>query len=83
MQEFKNIYFWEWFHRMWGRSIGVVFLGPLGYFCLRGTVNKNLAKKLGLLGCFGLTQGLIGWWMVKSGLQENNGTYQNLAKGSP
>ena len=43
--------------------------GPAVYFLARGMVNSALAKRLGLLFLMGGTQGLVGWWMVKSGLE--------------
>merc|ERR1719499_1266507 len=82
LEEFKSIYFWEWFHRMWGRGIGLVFLGPLAYFAARRKVTKPLRNRLLVLGGLGGCQGLVGWWMVKSGLKENNGTHLNLPRVS-
>ncbi|MDE2228062.1 MAG: COX15/CtaA family protein [Alphaproteobacteria bacterium] len=66
---FKTIYFWEWFHRLWGRLIGVVFLLPFLYFLLRRRIPASLAPKLMLLFLFGAFQGAVGWWMVESGLE--------------
>jgi len=54
---------------MWGRVLGLVFAGPAAYFALRGALNRPLAARLGLLLLMGGTQGLVGWWMVKSGLE--------------
>ena len=68
-QDFKFIYWMEYAHRMWGRVLGVVFAGPAVYFAVRGTLNRPLAARLGLLLLMGGTQGLVGWWMVKSGLE--------------
>lgn len=70
VDDFKNIYFWEWFHRMWGRSIGLVFGLPLAYFSLRGQIPRRLAPTLVGLFLLGGSQGLVGWWMVKSGLDQ-------------
>ena len=69
MQDFKFIYWMEYAHRMWGRVLGLVFAGPAAYFALRGALNWPLAARLGLLLLMGGTQGLVGWWMVKSGLE--------------
>lgn len=55
--------------RMWGRLLGVTFLVPGTYFLARGFINRALAKRLGLLFFMGGTQGLVGWWMVRSGLK--------------
>lgn len=68
LEEFKYIYFWEWGHRMLGRSLGLLFVGPFAYFSLRGMIPRTLYPRMGLLFGLGGTQGLIGWWMVKSGL---------------
>lgn len=68
LEEFKQIYFVEWFHRMWGRSVGVLFTAPLIFFMAKRVLRAKLACRLvGLFG-LGLSQGLVGWWMVKSGL---------------
>ena len=65
---FKYIFFWEWSHRLLGRLIGLAFALPLGVFWMRGALTPMLkAKLVGVLALGGL-QGLVGWWMVKSGL---------------
>lgn len=69
MEEFKFIYWMEYAHRMWGRLLGVVFAGPALFFAARGQINKPLGRRLGLLFLMGGTQGLVGWWMVRSGLK--------------
>lgn len=69
LEEFKFIYWMEYAHRMWGRALGFVFAVPAVYFGVRGYINSALAKSLGLFFLMGGTQGLVGWWMVKSGLQ--------------
>jgi cytochrome c oxidase assembly protein subunit 15 len=66
--EFQLIYAYEYSHRMLGRTIGAIYLLPMLYFVARRAVPWSLAPKLvGLLGLL-LAQGLIGWWMVQSGL---------------
>lgn len=71
LDEFKNIFFWEWFHRLWGRLIGLVYAVPLLVFWVRGMVPKSL--KLSLLGLLimGGMQGVIGYIMVLSGFIDN------------
>ena len=64
---FKHIFWLEWTHRLWGRLIGLAFLGPLVWFALRGAINRRLAWRLGLLFLLGGLQGAIGWFMVASG----------------
>eukprot|EP00884_Botryococcus_braunii_P004339 jgi/Botrbrau1/13906/Bobra.0017s0013.1 len=70
LEDFKYIYWMEYAHRMWGRVLGVVFAGPALYFTSRGWINRPLGRRLGLLFLMGGAQGLVGWWMVRSGLQE-------------
>ncbi|KAE8827190.1 hypothetical protein PTNB85_08543 [Pyrenophora teres f. teres] len=71
MADFKQIYFMEWAHRLWGRVIGVTFLLPTAYFIARRRVAPAVAWKLaGICGMIGF-QGAIGWWMVKSGLKDD------------
>lgn len=70
LDEFKFIYWMEWAHRMWGRGLGVAFALPLTYFALKGAMTRPLASRLALLFTMGGTQAFVGWWMVRSGLQE-------------
>jgi cytochrome c oxidase assembly protein subunit 15 len=71
LDEFKQIYFMEWTHRLWGRVIGITFLFPTIYFIARRRVASHMAWKLtGICGLIGF-QGVIGWWMVKSGLKDD------------
>ncbi len=70
LADFKTIYFWEWFHRLWGRLIGVVFLLPFLYFLARRQIPRSLAPSLALLFVLGALQGVLGWWMVASGLED-------------
>jgi cytochrome c oxidase assembly protein subunit 15 len=70
LSDFKTIYYWEWSHRIIGRLIGLTFLAPIPYFLLRRRLSpKATLSLLGigtLIGC----QGAMGWYMVKSGLDE-------------
>ncbi|CAO2647565.1 Nn.00g084870.m01.CDS01 [Neocucurbitaria sp. VM-36] len=71
LEDFKQIYFMEWAHRLWGRVIGITFLLPTAYFIARRRVTPSMAGKLvGICGMIGF-QGVIGWWMVKSGLKDD------------
>ncbi len=72
LADFKGIYFWEWLHREWGMLLGFVFIIPLVYFIYKKMVSKSLLIKLLTLFILGLSQGLIGWIMVKSGLNDSN-----------
>ena len=71
LQDFKDIYFWEWFHRVIGRFIGLVFLLPFLYFLLTKQLSKSTIKKSIILLGLGAFQGFMGWYMVKSGLVDN------------
>ena len=65
---FKAIFFWEYIHRLWGRLLGVAFVVPFIWLVIRGRVPNGLGGRLLLLMILGGFQGVIGWWMVKSGL---------------
>ncbi len=70
VESFKSIYWWEWSHRLLGRAVGLVFAVPLAVFLIRRQIPRRLILPcLAMLGLGGL-QGLVGWWMVSSGLSE-------------
>ena len=66
--EFRAIFWWEYIHRVLGRLIGAVFLIPFTWFALRQQLSAGLAGRLALIFLLGGAQGLMGWYMVKSGL---------------
>ncbi len=68
LDEFKGIFWWEYLHRLLGRTIGLVFLIPFVWFALRRQIERSLLPRLIGIFCLGGIQGAIGWWMVKSGL---------------
>ncbi len=68
LEDFKDIYFWEWIHRVIGRFIGLVFIIPFIYFLIRKQLSKPTIKKSIILLLMGGFQGFLGWYMVKSGL---------------
>jgi cytochrome c oxidase assembly protein subunit 15 len=68
---FKRIYWYEYSHRLLGRTIGTVFLLPFLFFLAKGWVERPLIPKLVTLFVLGGLQGLLGWYMVKSGLVDN------------
>ena len=68
LNEFKSIFWFEYGHRLLGRFIGVIFLLPFLYFLFRGKIEKSLTPKLIFMFILGGLQGLMGWYMVKSGL---------------
>ena len=70
LADFKNIYFWEYAHRLLGRVIGLAFGLPLLWFWLRKAVPPGYGPRLLFLLFLGGLQGAIGWWMVASGLSQ-------------
>ncbi|MDP7548616.1 MAG: COX15/CtaA family protein, partial [Alphaproteobacteria bacterium] len=68
LSEFKGIFYFEYSHRVLGRGIGLVFAVPFLWFLLTGRIERRRWKALFGLFLLGGLQGLIGWWMVKSGL---------------
>ena len=68
VSSFKNIFWLEYLHRLLGRTIGLVFLLPFLYFVWRGHIRKAESPKYALMFVLGGMQGLLGWYMVKSGL---------------
>jgi cytochrome c oxidase assembly protein subunit 15 len=68
LDEFKGIFWWEYFHRLLGRLIGLAFLLPLLWFLWRRKVPRGLAPRLFGIFLLGGLQGAVGWWMVASGL---------------
>ncbi len=71
LEGFKRIFWWEYVHRLLGRTIGAVFLLPFLWFWLRRRIDKPLAWKLAAVFMLGAAQGALGWFMVKSGLVED------------
>ncbi|AWH86805.1 heme A synthase [Flavobacterium album] len=71
LDDYKFIYFWEWFHRLIGRIIGIVFIVPFIYFLIRKQLDGSTIKKCLILLGMGALQGFFGWFMVKSGLVDN------------
>ena len=68
MSEFKFIYFWEYLHRLWARTMGFVFLIPFIFFLFRGKLSRSVIKDLGLVVLFAALAASFGWIMVASGL---------------
>lgn len=76
LDEFKFIYWWEFGHRLLGRLTGFVLLLPWIYFAWKGYTNRSLNLRLFGIFCLGGMQGVIGWYMVKSGLSERTDVSQ-------
>jgi len=70
LNEFKFIFYMEYYHRMYGRGVGLVFYIPATYLWARGYLSPGMKKRTILFGSLILSQGLLGWYMVKSGLKE-------------
>jgi len=68
LSEFKSIFWVEYAHRLFGRSIGLAFLLPFLYFLLKGSIKRPLVPKLVIMFVLGGLQGALGWYMVRSGL---------------
>ena len=71
LSDYKFIYFWEWFHRLIGRIIGLAFIVPFVYFLFKKRLSPETIKKCIVLLLMGGFQGFLGWFMVRSGLIDN------------
>jgi len=70
LAEFQTIFWWEWSHRLLARLVGAAFLLPFLWFLWRGWIDPALRAGLWILFGLGALQGVVGWWMVASGLSE-------------
>ena len=77
IEEFKAIFWWEYVHRFWGRLIGFAFGAPLVWFWWRGRLEGWLKPHVLALLFLGSLQGMIGWWMVKSGFVDRHDVSQH------
>ena len=68
LEDFKGIFWWEYIHRLIGRVLGIVFIIPFALFLMKKVFDKEWIKYLVVLLLLGAFQGLLGWYMVKSGL---------------
>lgn len=73
---FKSIFWWEYFHRLWGRLIGVAFLAPFLWFWAKGHLRGRRAGRLAAIFVLGGLQGLMGWIMVASGFADRTDVSQ-------
>lgn len=71
LADYKFIFFWEWFHRLLGRTLGLAFALPLAWFWIRRAIPAGYHIRLLALLALGALQGAVGWWMVKSGLTQD------------
>ncbi|HTA26558.1 MAG TPA: COX15/CtaA family protein [Bacteroidia bacterium] len=70
LEDYKHIYWWEFIHRLIGRMIGRVFLIPFAFFVYKGWLKGKLLIKCLVIFALGGAQGVLGWYMVASGLQD-------------
>jgi heme a synthase len=75
LSDFKFIFFWEWLHRLWARLIAVAFIIPFIVFLIQRRFKKKMINPLTILLLLGVLQGLVGWIMVKSGLEDSENIY--------
>jgi heme a synthase len=68
LREFKFIFFWEWFHRVWARLIGLVFVAGFIFLLAKKYLRKDMVRPMLILFLLGALQGAVGWIMVASGL---------------
>ena len=68
LSAFKNIYFWEWAHRLLGRLVGLAFALPFAWLAIKRAIPRGYGWRLGALLALGASQGALGWYMVQSGL---------------
>ena len=80
LSEFKGIYFWEWFHRLWARSMGLVFIFPFIFFVAKKWMPGWLIKQLAVVILLAALAGAMGWIMVASGLNNDNRTWVSAYK---
>jgi cytochrome c oxidase assembly protein subunit 15 len=76
LEEFKQIYFWEYLHRLWGRLIGLAFALPLLWFLAARRLPAGFGRRLAWIFALGALQGVVGWWMVASGLVDRTDVSQ-------
>lgn len=80
LPDFKRIYFWEWFHRLWGRSMGIIFIVPFVFFVIKKWLPKWLIMRLLIVVGLAALAGAFGWIMVASGLNNDNRTWVSAYK---
>lgn len=80
MSEFKVIFFWEYFHRLWARMMGLVFAIPFVFFAVKKWIPKWLMRRLGVVILLAATAATFGWIMVKSGLNDDTRTWVSAYK---
>jgi cytochrome c oxidase assembly protein subunit 15 len=77
IDHFKIIYFWEYFHRLWARLMGFVFIFPFAFFYFKGYFTTRLLRQLGVVILLASLSAIFGWIMVASGLNDDTRTWVN------
>lgn len=80
IEEFKFIFFWEYFHRLWARSMGFIFLFPFMYFMFKQWISKDILKRLIIVIVLASLAAIFGWIMVASGLNNDKRTWVSAYK---
>ena len=80
LKGFKRIYFWEYIHRMWARTMGLVFIFPFLFFLLKKWIPRPLLYRLLVIIALASLEGLFGWIMVASGLNDDSRTWVSAYK---
>lgn len=80
LPQFKFIYFWEYFHRLWARVMAIVFIVGFSVFLALKKINRKLLLQLIMVIALASLEGLFGWIMVASGLNEDNRTWVSAYK---
>ena len=70
LDQFKPLFWWEWAHRLLARLTGLVFFAPFVVFLVTRRIPRRLIWRCAVIFALGALQGLVGWWMVASGLQD-------------
>ncbi len=80
LSEFKVIFFWEYFHRLWARMMGFIFLFPFLFFLYKKMLPSWLVRRLGIVIFLAALAAVFGWIMVASGLNDDNRTWVSAYK---
>ena len=80
LKEFKVIFFWEYFHRLWARMMGFAFLFPFLFFLFKKRLTKRIIRRLGVVILLAMCAATFGWIMVASGLNDDSRTWVSAYK---
>lgn len=80
LDQFKIIFFWEYFHRLWARTMSLVFVFPFAYFLFKNYLTKQLIRQLVVVVVLAGMAAIFGWVMVASGLNKDNRTWVSAYK---